>query len=139
MSDTDAAEPATPAAILVEEIAEAEASAEAATEEPVLSEKPKRPRRAAKPKKAVAETAEAVTVEDAVTVEPEQTEQSVTSLPEPGAEVEKPASRSRRKPGAPIASGEAIVAIVSTDAEETAKAAEDKPKKAGWWQRRSFF
>lgn len=130
------ADPATPAEAFVEEVIEAKSVEE--PEQAELAEKPKKPRRAAKPKKAAAEAVEVLAVEEAVVVEQAQPAEPQAPAPQPTAEAEKPASRSRRKPGAPIASGEPIVALISTDAGETTEAAEDKPKK-GWWQRRSFF
>ncbi|MER8496157.1 Rne/Rng family ribonuclease [Mesorhizobium sp. M1312] len=97
------------------------------------AEKPKKPRRAAKPKKAaadvVAETpvAEPVTSAEAPAPVPEETAAAVD---------EKPKVRpSRRKPVPVDAPVEPIVS--STVAEE--EKAEEKPKRAGWWQRKGFF
>ena len=128
-------DPATPVEALVEEIVEAKTDEE--PEQAAPAEKPKRPRRAAKPKKAAAETVEAVAVEETAAVAPD----TASGPAETAAEVEGEkanARPSRRKPNAPPA--KPVVAVVSsTVPEDSAEASEEQPKKAGWWQRRSFF
>jgi ribonuclease E len=128
----------------------AEVSAEAAVEtvEPVVigsepapvaeeapAEKPKKPRRTAKSKKAESEAAAAeaasaeVQAAEPIAVAPEQAPQAT----EPAAE-EKPARQraTRRKSEPSETPPEPVVS-------STAANDEDKPKKAGWWQRKSFF
>ncbi len=136
---------------------EAEAGADVATEaveptpaEPVQADpveaqqeqiaekvaKPKKPRRTAKSKKAADETASAETASNGpeaiklAQAEPEEPR-------EPAAE-EKPkrARSTRRKPQ----QTDTLEPVVSSSVASDAASDEDaKPKKAGWWQRRSFF
>ncbi|RWC31171.1 MAG: ribonuclease E/G [Mesorhizobium sp.] len=102
------------------------------------TEKPKKPRRVAKPKKAAAEVAADEPATEAV-AEEAPVETPATASDEAAAAVEAaPKARpSRRKPAAANAPVEPVVS--STVAEETAAKTEDKPKRAGWWQRKGFF
>ncbi|RWC60439.1 ribonuclease E/G [Mesorhizobium sp.] len=99
------------------------------------TEKPKKPRRVAKPKKAAAE----VVADEPATEAEAPVETPATASDEAAAAVEAaPKARpSRRKPAAANAPVEPVVS--STVAEEPAAKTEDKPKRAGWWQRKGFF
>ncbi|GLS30698.1 ribonuclease E [Mesorhizobium albiziae] len=144
-----------------EETAEAAAAAVAATDttveavetvEPVVIEaepaaeeapaaKPKKPRRTAKSKKAEAEAAAAAEAAASETVSAEAPAEPIAIAPEtapiaaePAAEEEKPRQRvSRRKAEPSETPPEPIVSSTAANDEEP------KPKKAGWWQRKSFF
>ncbi|TIO10484.1 ribonuclease E/G [Mesorhizobium sp.] len=97
-------------------------------------EKPKKPRRAAKPKKAAADVvAEAPVAEPEASAEPPAPVSEETAA----AAVEKtPKVRpSRRKP---VPVDAPVVPIVSSTVVDEAKT-EDKPKRAGWWQKKGFF
>ncbi|AZO68655.1 MULTISPECIES: Rne/Rng family ribonuclease [unclassified Mesorhizobium] len=98
------------------------------------AEKPKKPRRAAKPKKAVADA-----VAETPVAEPEASAEAPAPVSEETAVAaidEKPKARpSRRKP-APVEAP--VVPIVSSTVADEAKT-EDKPKRAGWWQKKGFF
>lgn len=96
------------------------------------AEKPKKPRRAAKPKKAAADV-----IAETPVAEPEISAEAPAPVSEGTAAVdEQPKVRpSRRKPVPVDAPVEPIVS--STVAEE--EKAEEKPKRAGWWQRKGFF
>jgi ribonuclease E len=98
------------------------------------AEKPKKPRRAARPKKAVAEA-----VAETAVAEPEAFVEAATPVAEETAVAaadEAPQARpSRRKP-AP-ADAPVVPVVSSTVADETKT--EEKPKRAGWWQRKGFF
>ncbi|QPC93308.1 ribonuclease E/G [Mesorhizobium sp. INR15] len=99
-------------------------------------EKPKKPRRAAKPKKAAAEVVAETPVVEAVAETPAEAPAAEEAAV--AATVPAPKARaSRRK----VAAADAPVAPVvsSTVADEPAAKAEDKPKRAGWWQRKGFF
>ncbi|RWN25369.1 ribonuclease E/G [Mesorhizobium sp.] len=97
-------------------------------------EKPKKPRRAAKPKKAPADV-----VAETPVAEPEASAEAPAPVSEETAVAavdEKPKARpSRRKP-APVEAP--VVPIVSSTVADEAKT-EDKPKRAGWWQKKGFF
>ncbi|RWC41749.1 MAG: Rne/Rng family ribonuclease [Mesorhizobium sp.] len=99
------------------------------------TEKPKKARRVAKPKKAAAE----VVADEPATEAEAPVETPATASDEAAAAVEAaPKARpSRRKPAAVNAPVEPVVS--STVAEEPAAKTEDKPKRAGWWQRKGFF
>jgi ribonuclease E len=117
-------------------VAEAEPAPMVAEEAPV--EKPKKPRRTAKSKKAEAEAlaaAETVSAEPAaepIAIEPEP----APAAAEPVAEEAKPRQRATRRKAEPKPSAAPPVPVVSSTA---ANDEEAKPKKAGWWQRKSFF
>ncbi|MER9306031.1 Rne/Rng family ribonuclease [Mesorhizobium sp. M0293] len=98
------------------------------------TEKPKKPRRVAKPKKATAEVAA-----EAPAAEVEAPVETPATASDEAAAVEKaPKARpSRRKAAAADAPVAPVVS--STVAEESAAKTEDKPKRAGWWQRKGFF
>ncbi|TGT73050.1 Rne/Rng family ribonuclease [bacterium M00.F.Ca.ET.159.01.1.1] len=129
VEDEDAGEPAVAAAPEPTTPAAANDDAEAA-------EKPKKPRRS-RAKKAAEETvvetvsepvAEAQVVP--VAVEPEPAAPAVAEA-EPVAN----AHPTRRKPQSIDAP---VVPVVSSNVSDEAKT-EDKPKRAGWWQRKGFF
>uniref|UniRef100_UPI001783F16F Rne/Rng family ribonuclease n=1 Tax=Mesorhizobium mediterraneum TaxID=43617 RepID=UPI001783F16F len=98
------------------------------------AEKPKKPRRAAKPKKAAADV-----VAETPVAEPETSAGAPAPVPEETAVAavdEKPKVRpSRRKPVPVDAPVEPIVSSTVAEEEKT----EEKPKRAGWWQRKGFF
>ncbi|AGB46642.1 ribonuclease, Rne/Rng family [Mesorhizobium australicum WSM2073] len=100
------------------------------------TEKPKKPRRAAKPKKAAAEAvAEEPTAELAVQA---SAETPATASDEAAAAEETPKARpSRRKAAA--ADTPVVPVVSSTVADEPEVKTEEKPKRAGWWQRKGFF
>jgi ribonuclease E len=134
--DASESEPASaePVAVAVAE----EPAAPVADEAPA-TEKPKKPRRVAKPKKAAAEAVAEVTVVEAVEpapaeVQPAAAEETVVATVE-----EEPAKArpSRRKPAS--ADTPAVPVVSSTVAEQAEAKAEEKPKRAGWWQRKGFF
>jgi ribonuclease E len=96
-------------------------------------EKPKKPRRAAKPKKAAADV-----VAEAPSAEVEAFAESPAPVSEEAAAaaVETPKVRpSRRKP---VPVDAPVVPIVSSTVVDEAKT-EEKPKRAGWWQKKGFF
>ncbi|MER8401904.1 Rne/Rng family ribonuclease [Mesorhizobium sp. M0306] len=110
------------------------------------AEKPKKPRRAAKPKKvaaeAVAEIAGAETsAAEAASVASGETPAPVSQETEVAAAEETPKVRpSRRKPVPVDAPVVPVVSSIVPDEAKTEEAkAEDKPKRAGWWQRKGFF
>ncbi|MGX5842854.1 Rne/Rng family ribonuclease [Mesorhizobium sp. ArgA1] len=129
-SDATVSEPV--AAVAVEEAA---APAAANDDEPVV-EKPKK-KRASRAKKAVAEiAAEAVAEAPApAAVEDAAPAEAATPAPVPAAKEEAPARPSRRKA---VAADTPVVPVVSSSVADEAKA-EEKPKRAGWWQRKGFF
>ncbi|RWP58394.1 ribonuclease E/G [Mesorhizobium sp.] len=98
------------------------------------AEKPKKPRRAAKPKKAAADV-----VAETPVAEPEISAEAPAAVSEETAVAavdEKPKVRpSRRKPVPVDAPVEPIVSSTVAEEEKT----EEKPKRAGWWQRKGFF
>ncbi|MET2827016.1 Rne/Rng family ribonuclease [Mesorhizobium shangrilense] len=112
-----------------------------ANDDAPVTEKPKKPRRAAKPKKAAAE----VVAEPAPVIEtaPETPVEVAASAVEetPATPAEESAAKapraSRRKPAAVDAP---VVPVVSSTVDEpAAEKTEEKPKRAGWWQRKGFF
>ncbi|PDQ19869.1 ribonuclease E/G [Mesorhizobium sanjuanii] len=99
------------------------------------TEKPKKPRRVAKPKKAAAETA-AATVADVPLAAPAEPLAPVSEEIAVVASDETPKARlSRRKPAPVDAPVEPVVSSTVADEAKT----EEKPKRAGWWQRKGFF
>ncbi|ESY84092.1 ribonuclease [Mesorhizobium sp. LNHC220B00] len=100
------------------------------------TEKPKKPRRAAKPKKAAAEAvAEEPTAELAVQA-PAETPAAASD--EAAATEETPKARPSRRKAAAADTPVAPV-VSSTVADEPEVKTEEKPKRAGWWQRKGFF
>jgi ribonuclease E len=149
-----------PAAV-TEEAPVAEAVAAEAAVEPVAEtapeadEKPAPKKRARRPsKKALAEAeaaalaaeaaaqapvaaspeAEAAPAAEVPVEQPAEVAAEPAAEPAPAAETAEAARASRRKPSAPLAT-EPVV----TSAAEPAADSEAKPRKAGWWQRKSFF
>ncbi|AZO38571.1 MAG: Rne/Rng family ribonuclease [Mesorhizobium sp.] len=129
--DEDAAgEPAVAAA------PEQPAAPAAANDDAEAVEKPKKPRRS-RAKKA-AEEAVAETVSESVAeaqVAPVAVEPEPAAAAAAEAEPAANAHPTRRKPQSIDAP---VVPVVSSNVSEEAKA-EDKPKRAGWWQRKGFF
>jgi ribonuclease E len=118
-------------------VARDEPAAPAATGDDVEAvEKPKKPRRS-RAKKATEETV-AETVSEPV-AEAEVAPVAVVPEPAPAAplatEAEPAAHPTRRKPQSIDAP---VVPVVSSNVSDEAKT-EDKPKRAGWWQRKGFF
>jgi ribonuclease E len=150
-AQSEAAEPAAAvdaAPVLAEpaatvEVAE-EVQAPAPANDDTPAEKPKKPRRATRSKKAAA--AEAVAVEaapEASEAEPATAEPAEVKAEEPVAEVKAPAKprATRRKTAAaekPAAAEAPVVSSIVAN-EPSEPEAEDKPKRAGWWQRKGFF
>ncbi|RWA76726.1 MAG: ribonuclease E/G [Mesorhizobium sp.] len=103
------------------------------------AEKPKKPRRASRAKKAaqeaVVETAPTPPAE--LPAEPVAAQPAVVAAASAATEAEAPANAhpTRRKPQSIDAP---VVPIVSSTVTDEAKA-EEKPKRAGWWQRKGFF
>ena len=125
---------AEPAVSAVDTVSEAQAEEETPTEE-----KPKKPRRTTRTKKAT-KAEDASAVEEAVSVvEPEQVAAAIVAPSAEAAEEEAPAKRrtTRRKAAASEAPVSPVVSSVVAD--EAQEKAEDKPKRAGWWQRKGFF
>ncbi|MBX3531136.1 MAG: ribonuclease E/G [Rhizobiaceae bacterium] len=121
----------------VEAADEAQASAEA---EAPASEKPKKPRRTTKSKKAAA--AEADAAEAVVEQAPagEAVAEKAESAKEPAAKAPAKPRATRRKTAAAAAETPASPVVSSVVADQPAEpAAEDKPKRGGWWQRKGFF
>ena len=107
----------------------------APTAEEAPVEKPKKPRRTAKSKKAEAEAAAAAVAAEAVSAEPIAIEpEPAPAAAEPVAEEAKPRQRATRRKAEPSAAPPAPVVSSTATSDEEAK-----PKKAGWWQRKSFF
>ncbi|MBA1144934.1 Rne/Rng family ribonuclease [Mesorhizobium neociceri] len=128
-SDATVSEPV--AAVAVEEAA---APAAANDDEPV-AEKPKK-KRPSRSKKALAEAAaEAAAEAPATPVEDAAPAEAAAPAPAPAAKEEAPARPSRRKA---VAADTPVVPVVSSSVADEAKA-EEKPKRAGWWQRKGFF
>ncbi|RVC57252.1 ribonuclease E/G, partial [Mesorhizobium sp. M4B.F.Ca.ET.088.02.2.1] len=131
-----------------DEAVAAEPVAAAPVEEPAVpapanddapsTDKPKKPKRASRSKKAV-EAVAAETVAEVVTEAPVKDPAPVEPAPAataPAASEEEASVRSnRRKPAAVDAP---VVPVISSSVSDEAKA-EDKPKRAGWWQRKGFF
>lgn len=103
------------------------------------TEKPKKPRRAAKPKKAAVEVvAEEPAAAEAVAEVLAETPATASDEAAAATVEEAPKVRpSRRKPAAVDAP--VVPVVSSTVADEPAAKTEDKPKRAGWWQRKGFF
>lgn len=133
-SVVDAAEAETVAS---EAVAVEEAAASAPANDDAPAEKPKK-KRASRAKKAAAEVpAEAVTeAAPEAAVEPAPVDDA-TVVAEPSVAEEEPAKArpSRRKA---VAADTPVVPVVSSTVADEAKT-EEKPKRAGWWQRKGFF
>ena len=100
-------------------------------------EKPKRARRPAKPKKAAAEAVVETTVVEAAAETPVEPPVAGETAAAVVAEEPAKARPSRRKPAAIDAP--VVPVVSSTVADEPEAKAEEKPKRAGWWQRKGFF
>ena len=153
------------AAVTVEQAVEV---AEAPAPEPVVEEKPAKPARKTRARKSakteeVAEEVVAAEAEEKPAKPARKTrarkkvaEEAVSAEPvavadEPEAETEKPKRRTRRaaaKPAVEVEETAAVEAEVTTIAEPqksaepvvTSSEGEDqKPKRAGWWQKKGFF
>ncbi|TPM11358.1 Rne/Rng family ribonuclease [Mesorhizobium sp. B2-3-11] len=122
-----------PAAIEPVAAAAVEEPAAPVSDEVPSTEKPKKPRRAAKPKKAAAEA-----VAGEPTAEVALAETPATASDEAAVAGETPKARpSRRKAAA--ADTPVVPVVSSTVADEPEAKTEEKPKRAGWWQRKGFF
>ncbi|TJW47524.1 MAG: ribonuclease E/G [Mesorhizobium sp.] len=106
-----------------------------ANDDTPVAEKPKKPRRAAKPKKAAAEAVAETVTEAAPEAAIEAAAPAETAEAAPTKEAPATARPARRKPAAVDAP---VVPVVSSNVADEAKT-EDKPKRAGWWQRKGFF
>ncbi len=133
-----ATETEAPAEAQVEAPAEAEVEVEA---EPAPAEKPKKPRRTTKAKKAAEEAAAPAAEAPAQAPEPAP-EPAIADADAPAEAAPKAKPRAtRRKPTAAAAAEVAAPVVSSITSSETASeaAAPEQPKRAGWWQRKSFF
>jgi ribonuclease E len=102
------------------------------------AEKPKKPRRTAKAKKAEAETAASeATLAEPQAAEPISVPEPVSASAEAAAKERPGRQRAARRRTEPVETPSQPV-VSSTGANE-ASSEESKPKKAGWWQRKSFF
>ncbi|QND64960.1 Rne/Rng family ribonuclease [Mesorhizobium loti] len=109
-----------------------------ANDDAPIAEKPKKPRRAAKPKKAAAEIVAEEPAAEVVAEVPVETPAAAPDETAVASVKDAPKARpSRRKPAAVDAP--VVPVVSSTVAEEPAAKTEDKPKRAGWWQRKGFF
>ncbi|QKC84116.1 ribonuclease E/G [Mesorhizobium sp. NZP2077] len=137
-SEADASE-SEPASIEPVAVAVAEEPVAAVSEEVPSTEKPKKPRRAAKPKKAAAEAVAETSVVEAAAETPVEAPVAVAEETVAAAVAEEPAKArpSRRKPAAIDAP--VVPVVSSTVATEPEAKTEEKPKRAGWWQRKGFF
>ncbi|MDG4885318.1 Rne/Rng family ribonuclease [Mesorhizobium sp. WSM4884] len=118
--------------------AEEQAAPSPANDDAPETEKPKKPRRASRSKKAAEEKVAETTREPVEeTAAPEVAEPELAAAASMPSEAEPPANAhpTRRKPQSIDAP---VVPIVSSNVSEEAKA-EEKPKRAGWWQRKGFF
>ncbi|MDX8525594.1 ribonuclease E/G [Mesorhizobium sp. MSK_1335] len=115
--------------------AEEPAAPAAANDDAEAVEKPKKPRRSRAKK--VAEEAVAETVSEPVA---EAQAAPVAAEPEPAAAVAEaePAANARPARRKPQSIDAPVVPVVSSTVSDEAKT-EDKPKRAGWWQRKGFF
>ncbi|TRC77008.1 Rne/Rng family ribonuclease [Mesorhizobium sp. WSM4307] len=136
-ADASESEPATTEPVAVAAVTEVPVAA--VSEEVASTEKPKKPRRAAKPKKAAAEAVAETTVAEAAAETPVETPVAVVeeTAVAPVAEEPSKARPSRRKPAAIDAP--VVPVVSSTVADEPEAKTEEKPKRAGWWQRKGFF
>ncbi|WP_095204379.1 Rne/Rng family ribonuclease [Mesorhizobium carmichaelinearum] len=125
--------------VSIEPVAAVDEPVAAVSEEVPSTEKPKKPRRAAKPKKAAAEAVAETTVVEAAPETPVEASVSVVEETVVAAVAEEPAKArpSRRKPAAIDAP--VVPVVSSTVADEPEAKTEEKPKRAGWWQRKGFF
>lgn len=133
-AEVEAPEGAPPAAAAEEQAAPSPINDNAAE-----TEKPKKPRRASRAKKAVEEKVAETAPEPAAELpaEPAAAESELAAAASAPSEAEAPANAhpTRRKPQS---IDTPVVPIVSSNVSEEAKA-EEKPKRAGWWQRKGFF
>jgi ribonuclease E len=126
---------------LVEE--EAPAPAPVSDDTPA-AEKPKKPRRAARPKKATAEETPAPTVDASAETSAETPVIENAAADPVAAKPAKPRATRRKPAAAAEAAATPVVSSTIADApaevaEKTEEKVEDKPKRAGWWQRKGFF
>ncbi|PBB32168.1 MULTISPECIES: Rne/Rng family ribonuclease [unclassified Mesorhizobium] len=119
--------------------AEEQAAPSPANDDVAETEKPKKPRRAPRSKKAVEETVSEKAPERAAELpaEPAAAEPELTAAAAAPTEAEAQvnAHPTRRKPQS---IDTPAVPVVSSNVSEEAKT-EEKPKRAGWWQRKGFF
>jgi ribonuclease E len=129
------------ATVLVEEEAPAPAPV---NDDTPAAEKPKKPRRAARPKKATAEETPALTVNASVETPAETSVVEEAAADPVAAKPAKPRATRRKPAAAAEAAATPVVSSTIADApaevaEKTEEKVEDKPKRAGWWQRKGFF
>ncbi|WP_315923355.1 ribonuclease E/G [Mesorhizobium sp. SP-1A] len=128
----------------VEAVAEPAVAAEAppADGSDTPAEKPKKPRRTTRSKKAAADARAAEVVAEPAPEGPAPETPASKAEEAPDAAEAPKARRTRRKaaPAAePAAVAEPVVSSTVTSDEQGEQAAEEKPKRAGWWQRKGFF
>jgi ribonuclease E len=131
-ADEPAGTEAVAAEVPTEPVAE-EAEAPVAANDDAPAAKPKRARRTAKAKK----TAEESVAEPAAVVETPAPEAGDTQPAEEAKQAAPKARTSRRKASTSEAPAEPVVS--SNIANPVEEKAEEKPKRAGWWQRKGFF
>lgn len=136
VSVADAAEAETAVSEPVAAVAVEDAAAPAAANDDAPAEKPKK-KRASRAKKAVAEVSAKTVAEVPAAAPVEEAAPAKVETPAPVAPVdeEAPARPTRRKA---VAADTPVVPVVSSSVADEAKA-EEKPKRAGWWQRKGFF
>ncbi|TGP26889.1 MULTISPECIES: Rne/Rng family ribonuclease [unclassified Mesorhizobium] len=119
--------------------AEEQAAPSPANDDAPEAEKPKKPRRASRSKKAAEETVSEKAPEPAAETPAEpaaaEPEPAVAASAPTEAEAPVNAHPTRRKAQSTDAP---VVPVVSSSVTDEAKA-EEKPKRAGWWQRKGFF
>ncbi|KQZ82004.1 ribonuclease [Mesorhizobium sp. Root157] len=138
----DAATDAKPEAVEPVAAIEAAEEVQAPTEadEPA-AEKPKKPRRATRSKKAVAEADAVATAPEAPATPEAVAVPAPASVEEPTAAEAAPKIKPRASRRKTVAAETPAAPVVSSDAvsEPAEPAAEEKPKRGGWWQRKGFF
>ncbi|MER9742562.1 Rne/Rng family ribonuclease [Mesorhizobium sp. M0187] len=134
-SVAEAAEVGTAASEPVAAVAVEEAAAPAAANDDAPAEKPKK-KRASRAKKAVVEVADETAAEAAPEAAVEAAAPAAADAATETTDDEPAKARpSRRKA---VAADTSAVPVVSSSVADEAKA-EEKPKRAGWWQRKGFF
>lgn len=135
-SVAEAAEVGTAASEPVAAVAVEEAAAPAAANDDAPAEKPKK-KRASRAKKAVVEVADETAAEAAPEAAVEAAAPAAADAATETTVDDEPAKArpSRRKA---VAADTSAVPVVSSSVADEAKA-EEKPKRAGWWQRKGFF
>ncbi|WP_054313072.1 ribonuclease E/G [Mesorhizobium sp. 1M-11] len=133
--DAVAVDSETVVAEAVAEVPSAEPEAAPAPEE-APAEKPKKPRRTAKSKKAEAAAAEAATAEVATEAPADIVIEAAPVVAKDAPAGKKPRASRRKAASAETSAAPVVSSTATAEAEEVS---EEKPKRAGWWQRKGFF